>query len=205
MSKRIAFITPAAPVLKREPPAGPQWIHEVKFDGWRMQLHKAGERVVVFSRNGVDMTNRFAMIRDKVLSLPAASAIIDAELVACDSDGKPDFNALMGGQRENLCAWCFDLLGLDGRDMRHLPLVERKAALRELLITADDDALRYSDEFDDPEKLLAVATKMGLEGIVSKLGPQPYKSGKNVGWIKVKTATWREANRDRFEMFQKHR
>ena len=71
MPKRIAFITPAAPVLQREPPAGPQWIHEVKFDGWRMQLHKAGDRVVVFSRNGVDMTKRFAMIRDKVLSLPA--------------------------------------------------------------------------------------------------------------------------------------
>ena len=203
MPKRIAFITPAAPVLKREPPAGPQWIHEVKFDGWRMQLHKVCDRVVVFSRNGVDMTDRFGMIRDKVLSLPAASAIIDAELVTCDSDGKPDFNALMNGQRENLCAWCFDLLELDGRDMRHLPLVERKAALRELLITADDDAMRYSDEFDDPEKLLAVATKMGLEGIVSKLGHQPYKSGKNVGWIKVKTASWREANRDRFEMFDK--
>ena len=202
MPNRIAFITPAAPVLKREPPTGPQWIHEVKFDGWRMQLHKAGDRVVVFSRNGVDMTKRFAMIRDKLLSLPAQSAIIDAELVACDSDGKPDFNALMNGQRENLCAWCFDLLELDRRDTRHLPLVERKAALRDLLIAADDDAMRYSDEFDDPAKLLAVVTKMGLEGIVSKFGHQPYKSGKNVGWIKVKTATWREANRDRFEMFQ---
>ena len=68
--------------------------------------------------------------------------------------------------------------------MRMLPLVTRKAALRELLIAGDDDALRYSDEFDDPAKLLAVITKMGLEGIVSKLGHQPYKSGKNVGWVK---------------------
>jgi ATP dependent DNA ligase domain len=71
MPNRIAFITPAAPVLKQEPPVGPQWIHEVKFDGCRMQLHKAGDRVVVFSRNGIDMTGRFAMIRDKVLSMPA--------------------------------------------------------------------------------------------------------------------------------------
>ena len=84
-----------------------------------------------------------------------------------------------------------------------MPLVKRKAALRELLIAADDDALRYSDEFDDPAKLLAVVTKMGLEGIVSKLGHQPYKSGKNVGWIKVKTAVWREANKDRWELFQR--
>ncbi len=75
----------------------------MKFDGWRMQLHKAGDRVVVFSRNGVDMTGRFPMIRDRVLSLSASTAIIDAELVACDSDGKPDFKALMDGQRENLC------------------------------------------------------------------------------------------------------
>ena len=135
MPNRIAFIIPSAPVLQPEAPAGSQWIHEVKFDGWRMQLHKAGDRVVMFSRNGVDMTKRFAMIRDKVLSLPTASVIMDAELVACDSDGKPDFDALMNGQRENLCAWCFDLLELDGRDMRHLPLIERKAALRELLIT----------------------------------------------------------------------
>jgi bifunctional non-homologous end joining protein LigD len=86
--KRIAFITPAAPVLRPEAPSGPQWIHEVKFDGWRMQLHKVGDRVVVFSRNGVDMTKRFAMIRDKALRLPAASAIIDAELVACEHDDK---------------------------------------------------------------------------------------------------------------------
>jgi bifunctional non-homologous end joining protein LigD len=119
--KRIAFITPAAPVLKREAPVGPQWIHEVKFDGSRMQLHKAGDRVVVFSRNGVDMIGRFAVSRDKVLSLPAQSAIIDAELVASDSDGNPDFNALMGGERQNLCAWCFDLLELDGCDL-HSPI-----------------------------------------------------------------------------------
>jgi bifunctional non-homologous end joining protein LigD len=203
MPRRIAFITPAAPVLKREPPVGPQWIHEVKFDGWRMQLHKAGDRVVVFSRNGIDMTSRFAMIRDQVMSLPVTSVIIDAELVACDTDGNPDFNALMGGQRENLCAWCFDLLELGGRDMRMMPLVARKAALRDLLIEADDDALRYSDEFDDPAKLLAVVSKMGLEGIVSKLGHQPYKSGKNAGWIKVKSAAWREANNERYKLFEK--
>ena len=89
----------------------------------------------------------------------------------------------MDGQRDSLRTWCFDLLELDGRDLRKLALVERKAALRDLLIAADDETLRYSDEFDDPEKLLAIVTKMGLEGIVSKLGHQPYKSGKNVGWI----------------------
>ncbi len=74
--------------------------------------------------------------------------------------------------------------------------------LRQLLIKADDDVLRYSEEFPNAEKLLAVATKQGLEGIVSKTATQPHVSGKNVGWIKVKTATWRRANKDRWGLFQ---
>jgi bifunctional non-homologous end joining protein LigD len=196
------FISPAAPVLKTTPPVGSQWLHEVKFDGWRVQFHKDGDSAIVFSRNGFDLTRRFPLFQDIVHSLPAVSAIIDAELVACDTDGKLDFKALMAGQRDSLCAWCFDLLELNGRDLKPLPLVQRKAALNELLITADDDALRYSGDFDDPAKLLEVVGKMRLEGIISKLRDQPYKSGRNLGWIKVKTRAWREANRDRGEMFQ---
>jgi bifunctional non-homologous end joining protein LigD len=111
----------------------------------------------------------------------------------------------MFGKAGHLCAWCFDVLELNGRDLRPLPLIERKSKLRDLLIKADDDGLRYSEEFEDAEKLLVVATKQGLEGIVSKKADQPYVSGKNVGWIKVKTATWRGANRGRFELFQRVR
>jgi bifunctional non-homologous end joining protein LigD len=205
MLKRSPFITPSAAVLKSSPPSGDGWIHEVKFDGWRAQLHKSGDDVVIFTRNGADYTRRFPAVRDSVLSLPVRSAIIDAEIVVCDSDGKPDFNALMEGQREDLCAWCFDLLELNGAKERQRPLIDRKALLRQLLIKADDHVLRYSDAFANAEKLLAVATKQGLEGIVSKKSNQRYVSGKNPGWIKVKTATWRAANRDRFEMFQKTR
>jgi len=190
-------------VLKAAPPSGDGWIHEVKFDGWRAQLHKAGDDVVIFTRNGHYYTARFTVIRDSLLSLPVRSAIIDAEIVVCDSDGKPDFNALMNGGAGHLCAWCFDLLELNGQKERKRPLVERKIMLRHLLIKADDDVLRYSEEFPDAEKLLAVATKQGLEGIVSKKATQQYVSGKNAGWIKVKTATWREANKDRWEMFQR--
>ena len=94
------------------------------------------------------------------------------------------------------------MLSFDGRDFRMEPLKERKGLLRDL-IAADDDTLRYSDEFQDAEKLLDVAEKMGLEGVVSKKADQPYVSGKNVGWIKVKTSAWREANRNRFELFDK--
>ena len=116
----------------------------------------------------------------------------------CDSDGKPDFKALMEGAGGDLCAWCFDLLELNGRGLRRRTLIERKATLRHLLNKADDHVLRFSETFPDPAKLLAAA--QGLEGIVSKLGHQPYRSGKNPGWVKVKG--WREANRDR-EMFEK--
>ena len=203
MLKRNPFIIPSAPVLKRQPPTGPQWLHEVKFDGWRAQLHKAGNEVAIFTRKGHDYTKRFPAIRDSLRALTANSAIIDAEIVVCDSDGKPDFKALMSGATGDLCAWCFDLLELNGHGLRRRTLIERKAMLRHLLNKADDHVLRFSETFPDPVKLFAAAESQRLEGIVSKLGYQPYRSGKNPGWVKVKCRAWREANRDRWEMFEK--
>jgi bifunctional non-homologous end joining protein LigD len=202
--KKLPFITPSAPVLKTAPPRGDGWLHEVKFDGWRAQLHKDGDVVTIYSRNGKDLTERFTFVRDSIAVLPASSAIIDAELVACDDDGKPDFGALMArtSNSGNVCAWCFDLLAHNGRDLCPLPLVKRKDMLRDILNAADDDTLRYADGFPDPEKLLAAIESMGLEGTVSKLVEQPYRSGKNPGWIKVKSKAWRAANRDRRELFQ---
>jgi bifunctional non-homologous end joining protein LigD len=91
---------------------------------------------------------------------------------------------------------------LDGRDLRALPLIERKALLRDLL-EADDDTLRYSEEFPDPVRLLEVAEGLGLEGIVSKKASQPYRSGRDLTWIKVKTEAWRKANADRHDLFAK--
>ena len=204
MSKR-AFIVPSAPVLKKHPPTGPQWIHEVKFDGWRAQLHKRGDDVAIFSRNANDLASRLPAIRDSLRALPARSVIIDAEIVANDANGKPDFSALMAGKRANLCAWCFDLMQLDGSDLTTFSLLERRIHLRHLLKKADDDRLRYSDEFRDPAELLQVCEKVGLEGIVSKLAHQPYKSGNNPGWVKVKASSWREASRNRWEVFQRKR
>jgi bifunctional non-homologous end joining protein LigD len=203
--KRNPFIIPSVPVLKRQPPNGDQWLHEVKFDGWRAQLHKAGDEVAIFTRKGNDYTRRFPSIRDSLRALPATTAIIDAEIVVCDDDGKPDFKALMEGAPGQLCAWCFDLMELNGHGLRRRALVERKAMLRQLINKADDHALRFSETFTDPVKLLAVANKQGLEGIVSKLTYQPYRSGKNPGWIKVKCEAWREAYKDRWEMFEKRR
>ena len=126
-------------------------------------------------------------------------AIIDAELVACDDDDKPDFHALMF-RPKNLCLWIFDLLA-DKRDVRALPLITRRTMLRNIL--PEPGVLRMSESFSDPVKLLASCETMGLEGIVSKKADQPYKSGKNLGWIKVKTLSWRAMNQDRPELFQR--
>ena len=196
---RSIYILPSVPVLKSRPPSGDRWIHEIKFDGWRAQLHKRGERVVIFSRNGHDFTPRFPEIRDSIACLATHTAILDAEIIACDHQGLPGFRALMSGARHGLCAWCFDLMALEGRDLRSRPLLERRIHLRHLLTKTDDERLRYSEEFAEPDQLLTAAARAGLEGIVSKLADQPYRSGKNPGWIKVNTAAWREANRDRWE------
>lgn len=200
MLKKNPVIVPSAPVLRSSPPTSNEWIHEVKFDGFRVQLHKDGDEIIIFSRNGHDVTRRYPDLRDALMSLPCNKAIIDAELTACDSEGKPDFVGLMRKSKE-LCVWAFDLLLVDETDLRSKPLWERKRALQRLILEADEHILRFSDDFDDPMKLLQIAEQWTLEGIVSKKLDQPYKSGKNLGWVKVKTRAWREANKDRWELF----
>jgi bifunctional non-homologous end joining protein LigD len=89
MLKRNPFVPPSAPVLRSEPPTGPEWIHEVKFDGFRVQLHKDGDDATIYSRNGHDLTRRYPDLRDALISLPCNKAIIDAELTACDAPADP--------------------------------------------------------------------------------------------------------------------
>ena len=105
MLKRHPFIVPSVPVMKPSPPIGEKWIHEVKFDGWRAQLHKEGEDACIYSRNGKDLTHRFADIGMALASLPCQSVVMDAELVVCATDGKPEFAARMTGTKDGLCAW----------------------------------------------------------------------------------------------------
>jgi ATP dependent DNA ligase domain len=103
------FITPAQPTPRHRPPKGEQWLHEVKFDGYRVQLHKVGKDVVIFSRNGADFTSRWPAIAIALQELPAKSAIIDAEVVASNAKGMPDFAALHGRtpKPEDFCAWAY--------------------------------------------------------------------------------------------------
>lgn len=145
MLKRNPFIPPSAPVLRSHPPTGPEWVHEVKFDGFRVQLHKDVDEVIIFSRNGHDLSRRYPDVRDAVMSLPCDKAIIDAELTACDSDGRPDFVGLMRRANSELCIWSFDLMRIDETDLRAKPLWERKRELQRLILEADEHTLRFSD------------------------------------------------------------
>jgi bifunctional non-homologous end joining protein LigD len=207
MLRKIPFIKPMAPTLAKVPPAGPDWLHEVKFDGWRMQLHVEQGDAALYSKNGTDYTKRFSALRDTIVSIPVKSAIIDCELVACDDTGMPNFRKLMemGNKSPALCLWCFDLLSLDGARILPLPLSQRKAMLADVLASADDEHLQFSGDFDDPVKLLDTCQRMNLEGIVSKRRDSAYRSGPTRDWLKIKTATWRAANRDRGELFEKCR
>jgi bifunctional non-homologous end joining protein LigD len=199
----LCFIPPALPRIRTVPPSGPGWLHEVKFDGWRVQLHKAGHEVTIFTKNGHDYTSRLPTIARGLASLTSYPLVIDGKLVASDGSGFPDFRALHFRTSDQvLCIWAFDLLAL-GRDLRELPLEQRKARLARIVREARAPWLRYSESFEDSGKLLAAADAMQLEGIVSKRREGKYRSGTRSGWIKVKAAAWREANRDRGRLFER--
>jgi bifunctional non-homologous end joining protein LigD len=136
--------------------------------------------------------------------LPIDNVIFDGEITALDGDGLPNFEALQRADRNYLQAfWSFDLLWSGENDLRTLPLKKRKSRLRDLLSQTDDIHLRYSESFDDANRLLEEAVCLGLEGIVSKKRNSAYRSGPSPNWIKVKTALWREANRERWKLFQR--
>jgi len=193
-----------APTLAKMPPEGPDWIHEVKFDGWRAQVHVNDGEATVYSRKGADITRRFRSIRSVVEAIPARSAILDCELVACDDAGMPNFRTLMElGNRAPLCLWCFDILHLNGVRLMPMPLEQRKAILADLVALADTQHLQFSGDFEEPFKLLETCQRMKLEGIVSKRRGSSYQPGRTRDWLKIKTAAWRQENRSRWEMFQK--
>ena len=124
--------------------------------------------------------------------------------MACD--GLPNFYRLHFRRHDHgLCVWAFDLLHHNGRDLCELPLIERKARLEKLIVAANTSWLHYSESFGDGLELLKAADRMKIEGIVSKCRDAPYRSRKQSDWIKIKCATWREANKERWRLFERHR
>jgi bifunctional non-homologous end joining protein LigD len=169
-----------------------------------LQLHKAGAQVRLLSRHGHDLTSRFPTIASGLVGLDARTAILDGELVAMNAEGLPDFCALQLRRADvALAVWVFDLFEINGRDVRPLSPAGRREHLEQLLARLPNDGtLRYSESVADPVRLLTAAHEFGLEGVVSKRLDAPYRSGTRPKWVKVKTQSWRIANRERWRMFE---
>lgn len=185
------FVAPALATLRPEAPAGADWLHEVKFDGYRLQAHLRDGTARLLTRTGLDWTARFGAVVPEALGhLDAAEAILDGEMVVETARGVSDFGALqadLSGERtDRFRFYAFDLLYLDGLDLRASPLEARKKRLGRLLAEAGP-ALRYSDHFEEQgEMVLRHACRLSLEGIVSKRRDAPYVSGRGKSWIKSK-------------------
>jgi bifunctional non-homologous end joining protein LigD len=186
------FIEPALASSAEKVPGGDRWLHEIKFDGYRVQVHLANEAVKVFTRRGNDWTKRFRKIADDAWHIGAGSAIIDGEVVVLSENGTTDFSVLQNelkGKSTKIVLVAFDLLYLNGYDLRRLPLIERKTHLKKII---DGTDIQFSESFEvDGPEMYAHACKVGLEGVVSKLRDSAYASGRGNNWVK-KTCAQRE-------------
>jgi bifunctional non-homologous end joining protein LigD len=191
-----AWVAPQLATLVAAAPAGGEWVHEIKLDGYRILARIERGRVRLLTRNRQDWTERFPAVAEAAAALPAKEAILDGEIVALDRAGVSSFQALQQGaageKGRSLAYVAFDLLFLDGRDLRSRPLIERKKALARLL-RGRRARIRYSEHFDAPgPEVYERACSMGLEGIVSKRKDAPYSSGRGQAWLKTKCVARQE-------------
>jgi bifunctional non-homologous end joining protein LigD len=184
----VAFIPPQTPTPATEPPSGSEWIHEIKHDGFRIMLAIDSGEARAFSRNGYDWTARYAPVIKACASLACRSALLDGEIVVEDRNGVSVFDSLPSAIRhepDRLVFYAFDLLHLDGQDLRQQGLLDRRARLSAII--KPDFAVRYSGHFErDGPAFFAAAVKHGLEGVVSKRATSRYRSGPSKTWIKTK-------------------
>jgi bifunctional non-homologous end joining protein LigD len=182
------FIKPQLATLRSKAPKG-DWLHEIKFDGYRVQIHLNKGKRKVYTRNGLDWTKRFSVIAG-ALDIPG-QAIIDGEVVVIH-EGRTNFSELQAelakGDQDRLVYYAFDLLWRDG-DLRKLPQIERKQALLDLLAENDIEApVVFSEHLTgDGQEMFEHAAKLGWEGIVSKKADGPYRSERTEAWLKIKT------------------
>ncbi len=191
------FLPPTLATLASAPPAGERWLHEIKFDGYRLQARIEAGRVKLLTRSGLDWTKKFGKaVPEALRDLPFGTAILDGELVVETGTGASDFSALQAdlsaGRDDRFTFYLFDLLYLDGYDLTGLPLEQRKRLL-EKLVPGAEGPLRYSGHFDENGALvLRHACRLSLEGVVSKLRDAPYRAGRSKSWIKSKCSARQE-------------
>ena len=200
-AKRTAlptFVEPCLATLTDKAPDSANWIHEIKFDGYRLQARLDHGKVRLLTRNGLDWTRKFTGIANAVAELEADTALIDGELVVEGDDGVTSFSLLQeelkSGRQSRLVYYVFDLLHLDGRDLRSLPLADRKEALAQLIESAPKASpVRFSESIAERGAvLIRHACKLGLEGIISKKADGAYRSGRGRDWVKTKCSSRQE-------------
>lgn len=184
-----AFVPPQLATLVAEPPEGDDWLHEIKYDGYRAIAAIGNGNCRVYTRSGQDWTQKFSSIAKALCELKVGSALLDGEIVALDADGRSKFQLLQSSLKDGLIPltyYVFDILELDGRNLRGEPLKRRKQILRKVLKGAPDDIRFSEDVAGHGDRVLAHACRVGLEGIVSKQADKPYQSRRTYSWLKCK-------------------
>jgi bifunctional non-homologous end joining protein LigD len=199
--RTVGFIEPCLPSPAKAPPSGPGWIHEIKHDGFRILARRDAAGVRLITRNGNDFTKRFPLVAAAVTALPARSCLIDGEAIACDDKGLAVFELIRRHRNHASAILCaFDLLEIDGEDLRRTPIEHRKQRLARLLRSPDHGLVLNEHFTGEGAVIFKHVCKLGCEGIVSKRLGSSYRSGRTAHWLKVKNpkapAVRREAEED---------
>ena len=188
--EKLKFIAPMMPTLVEQPPEAGEWIHEVKYDGYRTQIILEEGAARAFTRNGFEWTTKYALLVNAATQLSVSSAIIDGEVIVTDRESKPDFGALRSAivtRPERLTFVAFDLLHLEGHDLRGMELEDRRHLLHDL-VEPSDGKIQFSHHVTGSgADFYRAADGMGLEGIVSKRPDSVYRSGPTRAWLKIKS------------------
>ena len=191
------FIEPCLPSDSASPPCGPDWLHEIKHDGYRLIVRRDSDGVQLLTRRGHDCTERYTLIAVAAAALKVKSCLIDGEAVACDETGAQSFQRMRERKHDRTVAlFAFDLIELDGTDLRREPIEVRKATLAGLLRRQTHPGLYFTEHLEgDGPTIFQHACKLGLEGIVSKRKGSRYQSGRSIHWLKSKNPESAAAHR----------
>ena len=200
-SQLVGSIEPCLPSPAKVPPSGPDWIHEIKHDGFRIMAWRDGASVRLITRNGNDFTKRFPLAAAAVAALPGRSCLIDGEAIACDDKGLAVFELIRRARNHGSAILCaFDLLEIDGEDLRRVPIEQRKHRLARLLRSPHHGIVLNEHFGGDGAKIFKHVCRLGCGGIVSKRLGSTYRSGRTRHWLKVKNlkspAVKREADEE---------